>query len=457
MKSNNNLLTTKNILFLLFLLYPAFAKADPQTDPNNTTQEDSTIKTYTKKWNFMAYIASNNNLNRFARLNVKEMEQIGSNKNINILVQIDKFGKKEVTRLFVEKNRSTIVETHANTPESISGTPESLFEFIKWGIKKYPATHHAILLWNHGSGIKDPNIWGKTSPEQRDKLFFFNPKTNLYELNKNLIRGIAFNDIFETYLTNQDLKQTLERISKELLGGSKIDILGMDACHMAMIEIGSQVKEAVKYMVSSQEIIPGPGWDYSKVLSPFKNKSLTPENFAQHMVRAYSMRYNNAFGDLTHSAINLTNQNQLEQNINIVSEIILAILGTSSKNIILNVISKVRKSPTATTSFMDEDYVDLYHFFESLQNHVQKLPQNISHKNLFEQLVSAIKSGKHLIKKSIVKNYAGSNIKTASGLSIYFPTNRIHNSYFYTVFAQKSAWSDFLLNFVRHHRSQTED
>ena len=39
--------------------------------------------------------------------------------------------------------------------------PENLYDFAKWAITNYPAKHQALILWNHGSGIEDPHIWGK--------------------------------------------------------------------------------------------------------------------------------------------------------------------------------------------------------------------------------------------------------------------------------------------------------
>ena len=104
----------------------------------------------------MVYMAANNNLYRYALKNMKEMQEIGSTPNVNIFTQIDSFGKKEVTRYKIEKGRQVTLEILKIPPKSISGTTENLYDFVKSVVTKYPADYNALILWNHGSGAKDP-------------------------------------------------------------------------------------------------------------------------------------------------------------------------------------------------------------------------------------------------------------------------------------------------------------
>ena len=252
------------------------------------------LRSSVKDWNFIVYMAANNNLHRFALHNFRQMLRIGSTKDINVLLQIDEFGESEVTRFYVEQNNATIHETISNTTEAISGTPESLYGFLRWAIKSFPAKHHAVVLWNHGSGIKDPGIWGKYYGGDRDKFFYKNPKTGLMQLRRKVSRnniaykdkGIAFNEVHQTYITNQELRLCLEKICTELLANKKIDIVFMDACHMGMVEIASKLKNVADYMVGSEEIEPGTGYNYTFLLEPFLRKSLLPSEFVKHAVMA---------------------------------------------------------------------------------------------------------------------------------------------------------------------------
>ena len=88
------------------------------------------------KWNFLVYVASNNNLYRFGPLNVDEMKRVGSNERVNIFVQIDQFGKKEVTRYHIKKGEKIKISKCDQQPICLSGTKENLFDFASEIIKK---------------------------------------------------------------------------------------------------------------------------------------------------------------------------------------------------------------------------------------------------------------------------------------------------------------------------------
>jgi hypothetical protein len=395
---------------------------------------------------------------------MRQMERIGSNKHINIAVQIDKFGKNEVTHYRVEKGKSVAVRTVTKPPESISGTPENLYHFVKETITHNPAKHNALILWNHGAGIKDPHIWSRNLPYRRDECFFLNQKTKLYEIRRDLFQeeffkelgntymGIAFNDTGRAYLTNNDLKETLEKINAELLGGKKLDILGMDACHMAMVEIGAQIKSSAIYMVGSQEIEPGRGWDYSQVLKKFKTGSMTPKDFAVQIVDAYGAQYNNSFADLTHSAVDLTNYEALEQNIDTTAKALLDLIKKPAGNKIYQLISQVRKGKATTTTFLDPDYIDLNHFYKSLRKRLDGYKPAKEQIDLVEKLKTTLDQGQTILASTVIKNISGRSAKNACGLSIYFPVKSLHTSYLKTEFAKNTHWCPFLYIFLKKAR-----
>jgi len=405
-------------------------------------------------WNFLVYIAANNNLFRYGQHNIKEMQQIGSNKNINLFVQIDNFGKREVTRYKIEKGKSTAISTQKTIPTSLSGTTENLFDFVKEITTKYPADKHAIILWNHGSGAKDPHLWRQQLPYIRENCFRFNPKTNLFEIDRTILnlRGIAFNDIGHTYLTNPDLKVVLEKISTEILGGKKIDLLGMDACHMAMVEIASQVKNAANILVGSEEVEPGPGWDYVRLLNPFRTKSLTPIEFAKQIVDAYGAKYNALFADLTQSAIDLQHHEALEKNIDAVATLLISLID-DQKNSFLPTVKQIRQNPKHTISFLDSDYIDLPFFYKTLLATINKkvLSQTDPQRSTINQLKKILEDGIKLFSTQIIHNTTGRNVKAAGGLSIYFPTRTLHTSYLKNAIAQTTNWGNFLYTYLKNN------
>ena len=406
-----------------------------------------------KSWNFMVYITSNNNLFPFSELNIEQMMKVGSNKNINIIVQQDVYGKAESKRIYIEKNQQKMIERVTRPPESISGTPESLYSFARWAINKYPAKHQALILWDHGSGIIDPNIWRETLKLNPSALYKINTETGFFELNRKLInkRGICFNEIFEVYLTNQTLKETLRKISTNLLNNKKIDIVGADACNMAMLEVGSQIKDYVKYMVGSEETEPGTGWNYNKVLTPFKTKALTPKEFSINIVDAYQKHYQYTHQDFTQSAINLKKLSRLEENISETSRKLIELLNGEKKATIISKLKSLRRNRTKTTKFANPSYIDMHHFYISISNLTKKMAQeqsNISIKEKLEEIKILANEGSNIINEIVLKKTFCASLPFAQGISFYFPTTKIHASYKETDFAINNNWHQFLKKYL---------
>lgn len=395
-----------------------------------------------KKWNFIVYIAGNNNLHKYIIHNLCQMTQVGSNENISIFAQIDQVGKENIQRVKVEKDQIVVLEELKKNTQTASGTKDSLYSCFEWVLKKSPAEHNALILWNHGSGIMDPHRWGRTvslldetGTEITDKLM-----------------GIAFNDTFCEYLTNTDLSETLDKIQKNLLHGKKIDLIGMDACNMAMLEVASQIKTHANYMVASQEVELGPGWNYERVLEIFKRTSPQPAELASHIVSSYEKEYLPYTHDYTQSAIDLKSLNSLEENVHTISGVLYKLLSGPSKDLVKKTLRSIRASSQTSTWFYDNNYIDLHHFYLSLMAKVKReLFSHLETKD-YNNLIAALTRGTQLIRQTVINNCSGAYLPEASGVSIYFPHRNIHSSYEKTNFAQNNNWFSLLKQYSSYQR-----
>lgn len=424
------------------------------------TSEETKIITTEKAtsipdWNFMAYIAANNNLANFSITNIRQMIKVGSNSNINLIVQLDHQEERNISRYYLKKGEPLLASSLDFKKNTISGTPESLFEFIKWSVEKFPAKRQCLVLWNHGSGIKDPNIWGRALIANRDRLFNFNAEKGLIEINRESInnrigeymkkeRGIGFNDKFEEYLTNQDLKNALEKACREVLGGKKFDLICMDACHMAMVEVASQIKGTADYFSASQEVEPGTGYNYTHLLSPFEKMTLTPEQFAIHVVNSYKKEYHTTHGDYTQSAIRLTDFEKVENNIKTMTKLTLMAFNRNDIGFNVNILQPIRLNKRLTV-FADTDYIDFCHFYSMM---IDQITQVLGKRQLSEDSIELLKKiqevalqGLNMMQNHIVANTSGVNLPKAYGLSLYLPTKKIDSSYLKTVFDNQTQWS----------------
>lgn len=437
----------------------------PMTSTTVTSTGDPIYRAR-KEWTLLVYLAANNNLQKFALKNLTQMLSVGSTEHINVVVQLDELGAFSIYRYYITKGLAKLLDVQLHNVGVTSGTPESLYNFIKWGIQNFPSDNIALDLWNHGSGIKDPNIWGKFLLKHRDDLYVFNSESNYYELDHQirrhrdikskiwedfLSRGIAFNDTFHTYLTNQDLKYALEGVVKNEMGGRKFDVLCMDACHMAMIEVGSQIKNTAKFMVGSQEVEPGGGYNYEYVLAPFADGSLSPEEFAKHIVKSYDMEYQDYYSEYTQSAYNLTHISKIEDCMALIAKNLSNLLKADAKNV-GRLLKTIRNSNLLTQEFYDKDYIDLVCFLKNLDSELsepaftKKINANLM--PLVAETKQALESCLTQMQNFIIQNAAGTSLPEAFGVSLYYPKHKIHDSYFKTIFDQITNWSGFLRLFV---------
>lgn len=196
-----------------------------------------------KEWNFLVFLNGVNNLDSFGKLNLNQMETVGSSDKMNILVQWGSYANSNVQRLYVQKDNDTNNVTSPvvqNLGSADMGDYHELTRFIEWAHQNYPAKHYFVAVWNHGNG------WHLT----RDGM---------------VIQDISYDDRTGHHITTEQLGLALQAAAQTI--GHKIDIYGSDACLMGMAEVADEVSPAVNYFVGSQDLEPGEGWPYSTFLS----------------------------------------------------------------------------------------------------------------------------------------------------------------------------------------------
>ncbi len=436
MRINKILLTTLIALCLLGIASPSI-----NHKPNDS--QDEAI------WTFLVYIAADNNLAPYALYNIKDMSAgITSAKGLNVLVQWDKPSDKKTWRYKITPGG----KTDAGTLSSEMGYDPAteLFNSIQWAFKTYPADHYALILWDHGSGVQD------FSPAAvRNSLPYLYVQPNMLQ------RGILYDDEQKTCLTNKSLAGVLEK-TKQLIG-KKLDVIAMDACLMAMVEVAYQMNDLADVFVGSEQTIPGNGYPYSQFLRPLSLNpaKTTPLILAQNMVASYKNFYTTQelTTDFTLSAIDIKSINIIKKNIDqfiAAVEACSTIDATKTKNMIL----AARK---ACLSFEMPEYIDLYSFYVNILNQTKKAspksliifehqgrksriePPTKEYQKALDALNDVIQDGLDKINQTVLANENGPVYAGAKGLSIYYPASgEIDLSYLLTSFAQETEWSRFI-------------
>lgn len=114
-------------------------------------------------------------------------------------------------------------------PKKNFGSPETLSDFLSYGLSNFASEHMGLVLWDHGGG----SIAGVCLDENFD-----NDSLTLVEIDSALYSGCAgMTDRFE--------------------------FIGFDACLMSTVEAAYMLATYADYMYASQETESGYGWDYA--------------------------------------------------------------------------------------------------------------------------------------------------------------------------------------------------
>jgi len=441
---------TKKILLLSLLSINLHTTTEINSqdyyDENNSQEEAVAIRTINQKKpvTLVVYIAADNNLYPFALQKIKEMEAVGSNPNLNIIVQLHMPGKDNIPqRYIITKNKRVLVQTP--TTKLDSGNPQTLIDCVTWAMKHYPADNLILNLWNHGSGAYDPESKQRLYP-----LKFDTEVDNLDEKYPNQHRAICYDDTFHSCITNQQLKQALSTIQNQVLHGKKIGVVWMEACMMMMVEITNICKDHSQYLVASEEVIYAPGSNYKMILEPFLKKPLSPKEFVIHVVNSYEKSWHNKNPIYTYSAVDLSLIENVESNLNIISDQILLALEYQQTNSFAKVLQQCKMQKNCIC-FHERSYIDLRNFYENLQKNIPNI--HLTHKakemSVKSILDKSIAQGIKLINNAVIANKVGSKVKNAGGIAVFFPERGIFSAYPQSNFAQKNNWSKVVYNYLR--------
>lgn len=121
-----------------------------------------------KAWTVLIYMAADNNLDLFAVKDLHELEHMGSTDDVDVVVQIDRYGDGRTGpasrgRVVKDENWEKLdirfVSVLDEIGETNTGDPQVLRSFIEWGATTFPAERYMLVLWNHGSGWKPEFIY----------------------------------------------------------------------------------------------------------------------------------------------------------------------------------------------------------------------------------------------------------------------------------------------------------
>jgi len=391
------------------------------------------------KWTVMVYMAGDNNLDGAALRDIEEMARVGSTKDVNVLVQLDRLEDKKTRRFLITKGGGYERDCLEIFGETNTGDPKVLEDFLTWSTERYPAERYCLILWNHGSG------WWEDARSRAAAL-----KTSDTRYRPSALRGSLFRHKTDTpantvhrsicyddtsggdALDNSELKNVLARACTVI--GKKIDILGMDACLMTMVEVAWQLRDSVEILVGSEIEEPNDGWPYAEILQflTAKPKSKT-HVVAKEVVKQYVVSYRDQGETVTQSAINTAATVEIIQALIPLAAELLSDLDKNQK--------LIQRAWERAPKFYDDNYLDLYAFARKLRS---KDRGQIRVKA--DALIAALKIG--ITKSILCQGKLGKEVAGTKGISIYFPADYINPAYRRLDFAIDAQWAIFLERYL---------
>lgn len=416
-----------------------------------------------RNWTIMVYLAGDNNLDSAGVVDIKEMKTVGTTDQIAVLAQFDRAGAKQATIRYCLKQGTPLAKDAVQSlGETNMGDPKVLEDFVTWGVATYPADHYLLVLWNHGAGWDDANLYqgdvfsGAAPPVSRKAepvatrgaapgakaLPLAQARAGIRRTRRALFsttveaavkqRAIAFDDQAQDFLDNIELKKVMTAIKKKLT--RKIDILGMDACLMSMAEVAYQMRDVADYSVGSEETEPGEGWPYDRILKALAAKpAMTPEELSKTIVTQYLASYK-ASENVTQSAVKLAGLKPLATAVDGLAKALKGILAdAASRTALINARAQVQEY-----SRPYDDYCDLMDLCDLIAKGVATPAVKTACAAVKDAAATAI----------VATGFKGPAVDNSRGISIYFPKRKLSPLYKTLDFTKKNAWDEFLVAYL---------
>jgi cysteine peptidase C11 family protein len=436
------------------------------------------------EWTVLVFMNGDNNLERDALINFAQMARVGSTDKVNIIVQFDRITKyahtspvdwSQTLRFKITKDMEPQPKNAlADMGELNMGAPKTLEEFVRWGVSQYPAKHYFLILWDHGQGYRvflrsllarQRLLLASRGLETKDALSSLraasvqlrNASGVATEENRTApfrsapgdpYRSVSNDETDNNVLYNREVVEALTNA----LGDRKLDLVGFDACLMAMVETAYALRNVGSNFVGSEDLEPGLGWKYDEFLDRLiANPSQSAAELAASVVDSYRTFYSKpdmldlGGNETTLSAYRLAGISDLAAAISSLSDTLMANLDSELQNII---------DARAATSVFAPGYsfyhVDIVQFVSELTKRTKN-----------ETVRARAQTVRERVTSEIFAKHAGSERQGtfgSFGLAIYFPSSAHEhtndpyaqggyekdNQLFPVDFVQKERWSDFL-------------
>ena len=247
---------------------------------SRTSREKEIIMGKENSWTLFIYLCGSNLESQYqcATNDIQEMLSANINseniQNVNIIIQTggskrwssDQIAYDKIGRYKIDANTNKLTLLQ-QIDDANMGTHETLYDFLDWGISNYPSEHMGVILWNHGSGVKN---------------------------------GLCIDEKYSNdSLSVHELEYTFARINQKMT--SKFEMIGFDTCLSGSLEYANLLAPYAKYMVASADIEPGDGWSYTEPINfLLNNPDASGAELGKVLCDSYANFYETKYANQSH-------------------------------------------------------------------------------------------------------------------------------------------------------------
>ncbi len=390
---------------------------------NGRMQPNSTD---TAAWTVLVYLAADNDLEHWALVDFNEMEVAGSSPQVNVVVQFDRHPAydnsdgnwSDTRRYYVTHDtdpnliNSIRLDTLPPLGELDMGDPQTLIDFVNWGVDNFPARRYAVFAWNHGDG------WYKRTPSREPLFKGFGVDQSTPDSNQI---GVA----------NGEYATALSAITNHL--GRKIDLLGFDACLMQMWEVQDISSHYADYLVGSEEAEYLEGWNHTLYVQALNsNPAMTAPQLGAAVANA-------SIDGSTLNTMSCVDLSRVGGVTTAVSNFACKLRAASENPTLKQYIYNLRWDLiTSNQSYLYMEHTDLYRFAEVIYTSAYfPYDLHVSAGEVMAAVGNAVTHNRY----SAAPDYSWSH-----GIAIYYPyeTSQYNAHYWQLPIASTTSWAQFI-------------
>ena len=368
-----------------------------------------------RDWTVLVYMEGRHRLAHSTDLGLNKLEQVGSTDRAHVVVQatqvphwkeriLPNMRDLPTRRYYIQRDDKPAEVSSPVVQEMKHQLPlnsDNLADFLRWGMKNFPAKHTMVVIKKHGAGFA------------------------------SITRG---EEAFAP-LSASDLSSALSKA--EQATGKKVDVVSWDSCSMQQLEVAYQLRNHAAVMTGSEEDVKAVAFPYGNTLVALNQlpQGSGAQQAGEAVVKTYSQRVANGM----HSALNLSSLEKAAAKVKTFVDTVIE--AKVPRDLLYTTMMDTAPMERTETMAMAFNFRDMGTFLEKVLDD-RRFPDSVR---------EAALEARQSLENSVIARYASDDrkgLRKPTGATGFFPwrkmTEKLSKTYHELDWAKDSGWARFL-------------